>query len=552
MNLVPGLSARGQCDVAASSPRSQRSAAKPTSVVRRAHRAGADPKLKLVYAASITSGLAFSVAWLVTETIAAVLLGWLAAGLLIFSVRTARIYLPSYCCGLVVYAVGFYWMYETVARFGGYGPIVSGLIFLLYVASGALFFLVFAWTHHNLGPHFDAFALRSPTAIVIAELITIRLFYWHFGHTQVAFAPFVQIAGIGGAMLVSFVMFWLAEAGVRMLIEREWRPAFLLPIAAFALSLVYGASMMHALASPEGEKQEVVLVQGPPALTEKRDIESMWQNLARIFELSRQSARPASLIVWPEGAIPGYIPPDLGSVENEPYLPCLRDGSAFLVGGFAIDGQQKRYNTAFAVDADGNVPLPYFKQILIPFGEYMPFSSVFPWLNSLNDNAGLFTPGDEIKVFSYAMERPDGTRYVARAAPLICYEDTVPGPARDATLRGAELLVNLTYDTWFGRSAAPYQHHLIAIFRAIENRRFLVRSTYTGYSAVVSPLGKTVAHIPAFSEGTLTTQVTLMNYQSSYTNAIGERPWWGLLALCVGSIVVNKRKKAGAAMSGPG
>ena len=220
----------------------------------------------LVYAASILSGLAFSVAWLVTETIASAVLGWVAAALLIYSVRARRAYRPAYCCGLVVYLVSFYWIYGTVARFGGYGPVVSGLIFSLYVASGALFFLVFAWTHHNLGPTFDAFALRSPTAIVVAELVTIRLFYWHFGHTQVAFTPFVQIAGIGGAMLVSFVMFWLAEAGVRILVFREWRPAFLLPAAAFAISLGYGAVMMHALASPPGEKQEVVLVQGPPSL----------------------------------------------------------------------------------------------------------------------------------------------------------------------------------------------------------------------------------------------------------------------------------------------
>ena len=117
------------------------------------------------------------------------------------------------------------------------------------------------------------------------------------------------------------------------------------------------------------------------------------------------------------------------------------------------------------------MPAPYFKQILIPFGEYMPFASVFPWLNRLNEHAGLFSWGKEIKVFAYPIERLDGSNYTARISPLICYEDTVTGPARDATRQGAELLVNLTYDTWFGRSAAPYQHHLIAIFRAIENRR---------------------------------------------------------------------------------
>ena len=544
MSLVPGFSALIRTGGVASSHRSRRrNNVKPNAVAPKRQPDGADSHALLVYGASLSSGLAFSVAWLVTEAIASAVLGWLAAALLICCVRARRAYLPAYCCGLVVYVVSFYWIYGTIARFGGYGLVVSGSIFALYVASGALFFLVYAWTHHNLGPTFDAFALRSPTAIVVAELVTIRLFYWHFGHTQVAFTPFVQIAGIGGAMFVSFVMFWVAEAGVRVLVFREWRPAFLLPVAAFAIALVYGAAMMHTLGSPAGEKQEVLLVQGPPSLAEKRDIDSIWQNLARIYELSRESSRPGSLIVWPEGTIPAYIPADLGSVQKDPALPWLRDGSAFLVGAFGSDGEKNRYNSAFAVYPDGSVPYPYFKQILIPFGEYMPFSSVFPSLNSLNENAGLFSSGHETKVFSYAMRHANGLDYTAKVAPLICYEDTVTAPARDATRQGAELLVNLTYDTWFGRSAAQYQHHLIAIFRAIENRRFLVRSTYTGYTAVVNPLGKTIADIPPFSEGKLSVDVTLMGYQSSYTNYVGEYPWWGLLSLSIGSIVVRRRKK---------
>ena len=545
MSLVPGFSAHFRTEGKTSSRRRRRPEFVRTKTIGAKEPVPRlDSQTLLVYGASLSSGLAFSVAWLVTETIASAILGWLAAALLISSVRARRAYRPAYCCGLVVYVVGFYWIYGTVARFGGYGVVVSGSIFALYVASGALFFLVFAWVHHNLGPTFDAFALRSPTAIVVAELVTIRLFYWHFGHTQVAFTPFVQIAGIGGAMLVSFLMFWVAEAGVRIFVFREWRPAFLLPAASFAIALVYGAVMMHALASPPGEKQEILLVQGPPSLAEKRDIDSIWQNLERIYELSRQSSRPGSLIVWPEGTIPAHIPADLGSVRKEPSLPWLRDGSAFLVGAFASDSENKRYNSAFAVYRDGSVPLPYFKQILIPFGEYMPFSSVFPWLNRLNENAGLFSPGHETKVYSYALRHENGLEYTAKVAPLICYEDTVTAPAGDATRRGAELLVNLTYDTWFGRSAAPFQHHLIAIFRAIENRRFLIRSTYTAYTAVVNPLGKTIADIPAFEEGKLSVDVTLMNYRSSYTYYVGELPNWGLLVLSVGSIIAGRRKKA--------
>ena len=317
MSLVPGFSAlleRGGVTLSQQSRHKRRS--KPAAVVSQGKPAGADLRTRLVYATSIASGLAFSAAWLMTETVASAILGWVAAALLIYSVRAQRVLRPAYCCGLVVYLVSFYWIYTTIERFGGYGVVVSGAIFALYVASGAVFFSYSPGLTHNLGPTFDSFALRSPVAIVVTELITIRLFYWHFGHTQVAFTPFVQIAGIGGAMLVSFVMFWVAEALVRMLVFREWRPAFLLPAAAFAISLGYGELMMRVLAAPGSQKQEVLLVQGPPSLAEKRDLDSLWQNLDRIHEMSKQSTRKGALIVWPEGAIPAIRPISAQSTKS--------------------------------------------------------------------------------------------------------------------------------------------------------------------------------------------------------------------------------------------
>ena len=99
--------------------------------------------------------------------------------------------------------------------------------------------------------------------------------------------------------------------------------------------------MMQVLAVPAGLKQEVVLVQGPPSLAEQRDMDSLWGNLARIHELSKQLTRKGALIVWPEGAVPAYVSAELGSVHNEPSLPWLGDGSAFLVGGFGFDSEKK-------------------------------------------------------------------------------------------------------------------------------------------------------------------------------------------------------------------
>ena len=253
------------------------------------------------------------------------------------------------------------------------------------------------------------------------------------------------------------------------------------------------------------------------------------QYLARIFGLSCRAAHPGSLVVWPEGAVPAYIPAAIGAVGDPPILPWVGDGSAYLVGAYSFLPNEEKFNTAFAVYPEGEVPMPYFKQVLIPFGEYMPLASYFPWLNTLNAKAGVFSAGTETKVFAYPMHRPDGSAYTLKVSPLICYEDTVPALAREATQKGAELLVNISSDAWFGRSLAPHQHHLIAAFRAIENRRYLVRSTTTGLSAVVDPLGHTIATIPPFSEGTITAKVSLLDDRGAYTNWVGDRPWWALL-----------------------
>ncbi|MGO9465609.1 MAG: nitrilase-related carbon-nitrogen hydrolase [Isosphaeraceae bacterium] len=110
-------------------------------------------------------------------------------------------------------------------------------------------------------------------------------------------------------------------------------------------------------------------------------------------------------------------------------------------------------------------------------------------------------------MFEYPLGRAGGTVSLVKVSPLICYEDITPALAREATRRGAQVLVNQTHDARFGRTACPYQHHLISAFRAIENRRFLVRATSTGFSAVVDPLGRTVAHPPLYTESKAAVQV---------------------------------------------
>src|SRR4051794_22199623 len=381
MHLAPGLLALvlpGRTDSPARSR--DRRASQPrrsASMGPKSRGAGEAPALR-VYLAAVLGGAVSASAWLVPGTGFGAVLGWIAALPLVYPVRARRAYLPAYGAGLVGHLIGFYWVAGTVSVFGGFGPLASALIFALFVALGALLFLVFALVHHHLPAAFDALALRSATAVVMAELLTIRLFPWHFGHTQIAFTPLVQIAGIGGAMAVSFLMFWLAEVGVRIVFrERRW--TFLVPVFLFALAIGYGIAMMGTFAAPRGHPQEVVLVQGNASLAEKRDVDSARKNLARIYELSRQAAHPGSLVVWPEGSVPDYIPADIGQVGRPPVLPWIGNETALLAGAYSFLPDRRRYNAAFAVYPDGRMPRPYFKQILIPFGESMPLSSYLPW-----------------------------------------------------------------------------------------------------------------------------------------------------------------------------
>src|SRR5206468_3659540 len=115
--------------------------------------------------------------------------------------------------------------------------------------------------------------------------------------------------------------------------------------------------------------------------------------------------------------------------------------------------------------------------------------------------------------------------------------------SREAVRGGANLLVNLTYDTWFGRTVAPDQHHLIASFRAVENARYLVRATNSGLSAVVNPLGRTVASVPPFTPGTATAHVRLLSSLTPYTRFVGDRPWLLLLALALAG-AASRRARA--------
>jgi apolipoprotein N-acyltransferase len=264
------------------------------------------------------------------------------------------------------------------------------------------------------------------------------------------------------------------------------------------------------------------MVQGNVSMERKHDQNYFSVNREQYLKLSSAVAGKDTLVIWPESTITDFIPALIPHARNSQLVPFLGDGSAFLIGGLTYLSRTEFFNSSMLIRPDGSIAPPYHKIVLMPFGEYTPLGDIFPFIKEINSTAGQFTPGNRATALEFSLS--DGSP--VRVTPLICYEDIVPSLAREGVLRGGEVLVNQTNDAWFGDTVAASQHHMIATFRAIENRRFLLRSTNTGLTAVVDPVGRTLVALPSYSEGTLDMTVNLLSKTTIYTILGVERFWW--------------------------
>ena len=170
-----------------------------------------------------------------------------------------------------------------------------------------------------------------------------------------------------------------------------------------------------------------------------------------------------------------------------------------LFGSWAIERGSPR-NRAYLLGPDGSLAGRYDKVHLVPFGEYVPMKRFLPFIQQLVVAAGDFLPGNKVEPLKFPK---------AAAGVLICFESIFPELARAMTENGATLLVNLTNDAWYGMSSAPFQHFSMAVFRAVENRRPVVRAANTGISAFILPNGKIAAQSGLFTEALLTKEIPL-------------------------------------------
>jgi apolipoprotein N-acyltransferase len=257
-------------------------------------------------------------------------------------------------------------------------------------------------------------------------------------------------------------------------------------------------------------------------LLEKR--RSFDEGIHRHLRLSEEAkAQGADFLVWSETSA-------MHAVHDESYRAELQ-GLARRIGLPAIFGavlikqvpderEYVFYNSAVSTDGSGIVSGRYDKQYLLTFGEYLPFGDQFPILYKWSPNSGHFTPGASLDPLVIQIQ---GNAHPVTA--LICYEDILPRFTNAAVHHaGPDLLVNLTNDAWFGDTAEPWEHLALAQMRSIEHRRYLVRGTNSGVSAVVDPVGRVIAHSGTFREEAVVAPIKWMHGWTAY-ELWGDWPW---------------------------
>jgi apolipoprotein N-acyltransferase len=441
----------------------------------------------------------------------------------------------AYLTGVVSSLGILYWVALVVVQYGGLSYGMGFLVLLLLCLAFSLFTggfgLVVGILLRRWGP---PGLLGAPLAWVAFEILRTHVFFsfpWCLlGYSQwaspamIQIAPFTAVYGVSFALVATSSL--LATAALAPRSRLGWGAALgalLLPLAVY----LYGLVAIARAPLPEGSLR-VGLVQGNIPEEEKWQEGREVANLMRHEVLTRRaSASGARLVVWPESALSFYFDstPTIAR-ELKDLVSLLRIRLVFGNddADFDVQGRGGRYFVgAKMLDPSGTLSLRYHKIHLVPFGEYVPLKGLLAGagVGKLVQQVSDFTPGDRFAV---------GEMEGRRLAVFICYEAIFPDLVRRFPKAGAELLVNITNDAWYGTSSAPFQHFAAVVFRAVENRRFVIRAANTGITAIVDPTGQVRARLGMFESTVLVRDVGFVTPPTFYA-LHGDLFAWGCLLL---------------------
>lgn len=395
----------------------------------------------------------------------------------------------GWLCGFTFFLGTLYWVIHPIHYYTNAPLALAVLALLLLAAVLGLYTAAFAGL--------ASIAIRGrlvPMMTVPALWVAVEWvrssgplgFPWvALGYSQFQHHNLVQVAEVTGVYGISAlcvyanaVFYWVVWGeGV----TRLRRGAALMVLGGLLAFLYVAGGLRREMVAqaPQRGHLTVGVVQANVDQGRKWDPQFAAETIDRHMQLALRAKRDgAELVVWPETAAPFYFQSE--TRERERLVNVAKTAGIHLLFGSPAfgyeDGALQLFNRAYLVRRDGSVGGSYDKLRLVPFGEYVPLQPLLFFVDKIVEGVGNFVPGREATVFTL----PAG-----RFGVLICYEGIFPNLSRELVRRGADFLVNITNDAWFGKTSAPHQHLAMVTLRAVENRVPIVRAANTGVSAIV-------------------------------------------------------------------
>ncbi len=432
--------------------------------------------------------------------------------------RPWRRFLMGWSAGAVFWFGVCYWIQFLLAFHGGMGNLAGWLLFLLFCAAKALHMGFFAWLAGILMRRW--WAIPGVAALWVAVEVThgsLGFAWLALGNAGIDMSFPMRLAPYTGVYGLSFVFAMMAVALALAVLRRpRVELLWLAPLAALLL--------LPPLPRAEAGHDTALLVQPNISETEQWTFESLERTQRRMAALTlesalAQTAQPPSLLIWPEAPAPFYY-------DEDPHLRNYIEALTHTAHAYLLTGEVSHtprgapLNSAVLISPAGSLVSRYDKVNLVPFGEFVPWP--FGWLTSkISTEAGDFAAGKRVVV------SPVGAHKIG---VFICYESVFPRFVRQFADDGAEVLVNISNDGWFGQSAARRQHLSLVRMRAAENRRWILRSTNDGITATIDSAGRVRGSLPGYVEATSYTGFSYIAEKTIYTR-FGD--WFALLAATI-------------------
>ncbi len=453
--------------------------------------------------------------------------------------------------GLFTNMGGYYWVIHLLHAFAYLGyPLATLGYVLLCLYQGFLLALVVGCVQRAKTDLGIAPVWSLPIAFCALELAYPLLFPSYIGNSQYRFTALTQIVEVTGMAGLTFLI-GLVNGAVFEILEAQILQRRLVPIRiaiptiAFSIALLYGAIRLPEIdrMTDAAETIEVAIVQTNLGARDK------WADARAFIERHQAMTREViakhpelDLVVWPESAYNEWIEHDEKNLKAR-VLKGIDKPVIFGALSFAEPRSGKRrdtFNSAVLTSSTGDVLGIYDKIELLAFGETAPLFVTFPILRELLPQIPAFASGTRYRPLELGK---------LKLLVMICYEDILPELVRKLWNKGgaANVLVNITNDSWYGDTHEPLIHLVLASFRSIETRRALVRATNTGISAIVDPAGRIVARTAQWKKETLVSRVPIIeDDRSTFFLAYGDVIGWTSFMLLVLGIFISRRRRGRA------